>query len=201
MMFCTMYRWLISRSMDSPEGLGRRTARHVEHCETCRSYRDSCVSLGDRLAGAAEALSGAVSEILHAKILLRCGIGAAAAPLPAKHVPRRGAGRLKLVLAITAAAAAILIGAALWQALPTTTEKIVDNDPPTPHVPPGGVPPEHQLVRGLMGSPRIAAAFASQVNSVVDRSLDRELDQVREGGRAAADFVLARMPITINIPE
>jgi len=189
-MFCTIYRWLISRSMDSPGPLPARVAGHAERCEACKAYRDNCLSLADRLVGEAEEMSDAVSDDLHARILLRCGIGAGAAP--PRPEPVSHAGRLKLGLAAAAVAAAIIIAAlAVWRYSPDTPQ-----DPNTPDVDPGRL-----MAAVLTESPRVIVESAAKVNSAFDRSIDKELDDLRDSGLTAADFVLARMPIDIDILE
>ncbi len=185
-MFCTMYRWLISRSMDSGQALSPRVVGHLEHCETCRDYRESCLAIGTGLAAEAREAAPHVSDELHARILLRCGLGAEAAP--PTPMPRSQTRRLRLVLGVAAAAAAILVAVAIWQLYPTTV--------PTPDNPPVAIKPgEKEVVERLIGSPGLAVASAREINNALDESINSEFADLQESGLAAADFVLARMPL------
>jgi len=194
-MFCTIYRWLISRSMDTPGPLPKRVARHVAACPACRDYHDRCVELARRLVHEAADQSPAVSEELHARILLRCGVGAeAAAPRP---MPRLNARRLRIGLAI-AAAAAVLMAVMVWQYYPATTP------PPDDRIGPGPGPKPRQPIRyagsDLPIDPQWLVKASSEAGDVIERSIDEPLDQLRQTGRDAAGFVLARLPIDIELP-
>ena len=193
-MFCTIYRWLISRSMDSPGPLSRRVAKHVAQCPACRDYRDRCVELGDRLAGEAGEQAGLVSDELHARILLRCGAGAEAT-MP-RTMPRLNSRRFRLGLAV-AAAAAVVIALMAWQFYPATTQQpkgpIVEHkDRPKPG-------PAPVRIARIMDSRWLAVA-SDKASDAIDRSMNEQFDQLRQSGRDAAGFVLARMPIDIDLP-
>jgi len=195
-MFCILYKWLISRSMDSRRALPARVSQHVEHCPACRAYRDDCLALADELVNEARDIRATVSDDLHARILLRCGIGGGAspvvAPAPAMPMPHSRNGRLKLGLAVAAAAAAaIILGVAVLQFTPETSHT-----------------PKKIVIKSVPAFPEVysqpsslAVASAQRINNAIDRSIDREFDGLRNTGLAAADFVIARMPIPINMPE
>ena len=191
-MFCTMYRWLISRSMDSPGALSPRTAGHVARCEACRNYHRRCLELTDLLGAQAREQRGAVSEDLHARILLRCGAGAVAAP--PRPLPRMASRRVRVGLAAAAVSAIVLAAWLLRPAASPRPEDVAPKPTPSPHrVDPG----DQDMPLDYLLWPAIALAEA---NSAFDRSLDIEFEQIRQSGRAAAEFVLARMPIDIDLP-
>ena len=192
-MFCTIYRWLISRSMDTPGRLSQPVARHVGRCPACRAYRQSCIELGDRLADEAAEGAHRVSDELHARILLRCGAGAEAAAPTA--MPRSNGGRLRLGLAV-AVAASVLVALAAWQFYPghTQTPTVIVRPRINPEPKPKPDPIRIAIGPGWLGE------ASSKANDAINQSIDDEFERLRESGRAAAGFVLARMPIDIDLP-
>ena len=42
MMFCRIYKWKISRSLDRGKGLSEWLSRHVAKCENCKRFYESC---------------------------------------------------------------------------------------------------------------------------------------------------------------
>ena len=189
-MFCTMYRWLISRSLDSGQALSPRAEAHVARCEACRDYRQSCLAMGTGLAAEARQRTPQVSNELHARILLRCGLGAEAAPpMPMPHASAR---RLRLLRRVAAAAAMILVAIAIWQFYPTTVPAPQNPDPT------GG---KQEVVERLIDAPGMAVASVRKINSALDQSIDSEFAGLQESGLAAADFVLARMPLPVGATE
>jgi len=48
-MLCRIYRWLISRSLDSDAPPGPRLQRHLDSCGECRHRYDKLAALGKRL--------------------------------------------------------------------------------------------------------------------------------------------------------
>ena len=193
-MFCTVYRWLISRSMDSPGPLSHRAAKHVDRCPACRDYRDRCVELAGRLAGEAREQADPVSGELHARILLRCGAGAeAAAP---GTMPRLNSRRIRVGLVAAAVAAAIVVALAaylLHGSLSPKPQDIAPKPAPSPHRAPA--PDE-----GVPIDSRWLAIASAEVNNALGRSMDSGFERLRQSGLAAADFVLARMPVDIDLP-
>ena len=190
MMFCTMYRWLISRSLDSGEALSARAVGHIQQCQACRDYRASCLEMGTGLATEARGQTAPVSDALHARILLRCGLGAEAAPpAPMPHARTR---RFRVFRDVAAAAAVILVALAIWQFYPTTAPTPENPDPT------GG---KQEVVEGLIGAPGLAVASAREINNALDESMNREFAVLQESGLAAADFVLARIPIDVDMPR
>ena len=197
-MFCTLYRWVISRSIDTPGVLPRRVAKHVGRCPACRAYRESCIELGDHLVDEAAEQSHPVSDELHARILLRCGAAAEAESPTA--MPRLNRRRLRLGLAI-AAAASVLLALAAWQFYPAGTQRPVDIANPSPS--PRPKPTPIRIAKGNEGVPidaRWINVASSKANDVISQSMDDEFERLRESGRAAAGFVLARMPIDFDLP-
>ena len=187
-MFCTITRWLISRSLDSGQALSPRAEAHVARCEACRDYRQSCLAMGTGLAAEARQRTPGVSDELHARILLRCGLGAEAAP-PAP-LPRANTRRLTLFLGVAAAAAAIVVAVAIWQFYPATVQR-----PDGPPIAVNPTPGEQEVVERLIDAPGMAVASVRRINSALDESMNSEFADLQESGLAAADFVLARMPL------
>jgi len=58
-MFCRFFRIVISHAADVDRPLGRMTQTHMQLCESCRRFCESCQLLGDRLKAEAMDLSSA----------------------------------------------------------------------------------------------------------------------------------------------
>lgn len=48
-MFCRLFKFMISNSVDAHSGLSHTTRKHIRKCEDCRSFYETCLSLGDGL--------------------------------------------------------------------------------------------------------------------------------------------------------
>lgn len=48
-MFCWLFRFLISNSMDQSSRISEVAQRHASHCAGCRRFYEACVSLGEGL--------------------------------------------------------------------------------------------------------------------------------------------------------
>jgi len=68
-MFCSIYRFLISRSMDSGSPLPGRVERHVQRCPTCRRFASDAASLGASLAEEAAMLTEPLAPELQQRVL------------------------------------------------------------------------------------------------------------------------------------
>lgn len=44
-MFCWIFRFIISNTVDAGNGLSNRTQKHVRTCKDCRSFYEACLSL------------------------------------------------------------------------------------------------------------------------------------------------------------
>ncbi len=65
-MFCSIYKWFISRSQDLEKPLAGPVGRHLHRCASCREYAEFCESLKNRsaqdIAGYLDDYNGALNE-------------------------------------------------------------------------------------------------------------------------------------------
>jgi hypothetical protein len=190
MMPCFHHRILISRAANHDRTPPAFTRRHMQHCPTCRQFHETTVRVGQRLRHDADALSADVSEDLHQKILSRCGLDRPATRQPA---PRT----LTLARATgwaLAAAAVALLAVGVWVSVqpaktPTLEHRLVED---TPKPQPAAKPMPLQIVVELPATSADAAA------AKLYKPLEDELARLRQDGKAAADFLLACVPIDMD---
>ena len=61
-MFCRFFKIMISHAADSDRPPGRIIQRHMERCESCRRFYESCRTLGDGLRAEAMDLSSSCEQ-------------------------------------------------------------------------------------------------------------------------------------------
>jgi hypothetical protein len=69
MIFCWIYRRLISHRLDANEPLPERVQNHIRNCPGCRTFHASGIQLAEQLIGSAPLHRKAPSPFLHGKIL------------------------------------------------------------------------------------------------------------------------------------
>ena len=181
-MFCTVHKWLISRSMDSHRPAPRWVARHEARCSTCRQFRHRCHDMARQLAEQALPVEPGVSRTLHARIIERCRESSqAGARVPTAHGHPR---RLKVGVAMLAAAAVLLTVVGVWLALPERQ-----------------LPPREDHFVLLLDPRGLTSESASLADDVLSGSIEQEVDALGKQGLAAADMVLALLPIDVFPPE
>ena len=57
-MLCFIYKWNISRALDTGKPLSRLTKRHLAGCESCREFSRLGEEMGRRLTDDAASLAG-----------------------------------------------------------------------------------------------------------------------------------------------
>ena len=172
MMWCGVYRYLISWSMDSDEPLSALAARHVTACPDCRRFAESCGMLGRRLAEEAAAREVSVSPELHARIVR----GAITRGAPVRRIVW-----VRPVLGALAVAALLMLGVgAAWYAthlvrVQSPPIQVIRNTPPT-------------LVDD---SAQMASESAQAIQDALYSPYDEEMDLLLNKGKEAAQFLLA----------
>lgn len=74
-MFCFVFKWLISRSLDSKKRLAGHVTRHIRHCRECREFFWVSESLNRRLVRDAGGLLGRGDDTLSKKVLSALAVG------------------------------------------------------------------------------------------------------------------------------
>lgn len=222
-MLCFVHRWSISRSLDEGKPLSRRAARHVEACPRCAAFYAQCLRLERELAAHAEPLAAPVSPALHEAILRRCR---AVSPLHAgrasnvdrAEAPRGDAApwagpvssasaggrtsrgrRRRLFLrpqwalaAAAAAALAVFVSGYFLAPRPTPTLPIIKNPPPSP-------PAKAPGAEWLWPDVKAGSASVASLEEVLESPVEREIRLLQEDGKAAADILLACVPLDIGL--
>ena len=182
-MFCFLYRWRISSSMDSSQPMATQLRRHVERCPGCESFYRRCREIGPRLAAEAgpAATVGDVSPALHAQILRRCRDKTSAT--------RGGRGRAAFPrrLGWLAAAAVLLLAGLLAVRFA---------------VRPARTPPEladdtHPVV-WLADPPALASGSVAVIEGAMDEAMATEFASLGEDALAVADMLLAVLPLDLE---
>ena len=68
-MFCTIYKWKISRAMDSQKAASGLVQRHIHRCDSCREYAKLCASLKPKFTRDKQAVFQNFDENLNKKIM------------------------------------------------------------------------------------------------------------------------------------
>jgi hypothetical protein len=172
-MLCFIYKWNISRTLDTRKPLSRRTKRHLAGCESCREFSRLGEEMDRRLADDAASLLGDVKSELGEKVRRAIGeTGTASAP----RLSRTGLRHLKPVLG-TAAALAI-IGAGFFWLVRTR---------------PSGMPPLEPLLK-LEGQ-------RSNLVSVIVKAespYQEEIEGLKRAFLSTADFLAARFQVGLG---
>ena len=181
-MFCSLYKWRISSSLDSDEPMSARLRRHLDRCPQCERFYRRCLEIGPRLTAEADSAlaESDVSPALHAQILRHCREGrgqSAARPGGAQRRRRRPT--------LVAAAALLLLGilAALFLAAPGEPQperKLADETHP---------------VVWLADAPALAATSAAVIEGALEEALEVELASLGAEARAMADVLLDALPM------
>lgn len=69
-MFCTIYKWKISRAMDSQKAASGLVQRHIRRCDSCREYAELCTSLKPKFTQDKQAVLQNFDENLNKKIMM-----------------------------------------------------------------------------------------------------------------------------------
>lgn len=187
-MFCILHRWFISRSMDTVKPLPWVVDWHVRRCRECAHFRQQCLGMAERLSDEACLDDFSVSPELRAKILRRCrptpkSSGESTTPARRLHL-RRSA------VAWTAAAMVMLaVGVFLYsrfQATPQNTHPINGQ---------GAEPPAWLFTASPLSA---VSDSASVVENALRRPAENEIRLLRQDGKAAAEFILACIPLDLD---
>jgi len=194
-MFCFLHQWRISRHLDSDRPLPRRTRRHLARCRPCRTFYEHATALGERLTEQAGQVTAAVSPALHEKILRRCRQQPAAERTPASGRFARLRPRLALAAAVALPLIAAVVIYLIYLSRPPT-----DPGPPVVELPPPSSPGGNDSPIVMVYPSDLSARATAAIETVVQRPTEREIRLLGQDGRAAAEFLLACLPVEVQLP-
>ena len=189
-MLCILHKWLISRSMNVDGPLSRRVIKHIDGCPACKSFHDHCLALADELPNEANRQRPKVSTELHRKIMGRCY-----EPVRKTETSVRvetNIRRSRWTLAPAIAAGVILVTILAIQLYPGSE--------PSPQKPGPGV----QVAVGDTGpidwllDAGLKAGTAASIEGFLQGPIQEEIGLLKQDGKAAAEFILACVPLDVD---
>lgn len=180
-MFCMLYKWLISRSMDADKSLPRLVVKHLRKCPACNSFYENCLELAAQLPELAKDERAEVSNELHARIMRG---------LEGNKAKVRTAIRPGWRVLVPATAAAVVALAILL-----TIQNYRGPDQR----------PEPGSTAGVINTETIGwlielnAEKAVSIEEAVQGPLQEEIRLLGDEGKAAAEFLLACIPLDMNV--
>lgn len=189
-MFCILYKWFISRSMDRDESLPRLVKRHVSRCPECARFAQQCLDMASRLSEEARRETFSVSPELHEKILRR---RRPVQELSGESTVVIGALRLlRRPVVLTAAALVLLtvVGVYLYSRSRTTSQN-----------------PDKRIVKQQIVESKIwpltrwplSSESASVIEDALCQPIEEEIRLLRRDGEDAAEFLLACIPLDLDL--
>lgn len=176
-MFCWYFKYLISRAADSDRQLSQRTKKHIEHCESCRSFYTLCRSMEAGLREQAESTDSKLSSRLRQRII---------DSVSEKKVKTHKVGlRFRPVLAAAAVIAVVLAGIFVFNLNQ-------ENKEPDVHIVHADSARIQDLVKGI---------YSSNLPGMVENPLAVEMDNLEEDTKSAVKFLIDCVSIRINQPR
>lgn len=169
-MFCSIYKWLISRSEDLGKPMSGHAARHLRRCATCREYAEFCESLKNRSAQDIPGLLNNYNGAFNEKII---------SALSKHPEPKPGKGRNPILIPVLTAASVLLVISIsiLWLAGPSSNK----------------IPQLNQLSE--LGFSRTSV---ENMLVKVDSPFDQEIVELKKTLESTANFLLSRIDIEIG---
>lgn len=169
-MFCFIYKWLISRALDTGKGLSAAVHGHLHHCPNCRDFARLSEVLSRRLVQDAAALLQEKRETLDERVT------AALARKPKPSLP----GRRTLVPLPAFATVLVVLAAAVGLILLTFSPAAKDN-------------PIESLSEF-----RLSGTSLPAIVSRVESPIEAEMHELRQSVKSAADFLVSCLDIEIG---
>ena len=170
-MWCSIYKWKISRSLDSGKPPAGMTRRHLDRCGSCREYTRFAEDLGWRLK------EDAASHIESADTSLGERMAAAMGRLMESPTPSRPK-PFRLKPALAAAASVAIIGISLIWVVTSRPAKI---------------PPLDPLFK--FARPQ---AYVANAALKAESPLQEEILGWKQAFRSAADYLKAQLDIKLG---
>lgn len=178
-MFCPMYKWKISRAMDSQKPVSDMVQRHMRRCDSCREYAEFCASLKPKFTQDKGAILQDFDTSLNKKIMRaipeQIELRAESAPRDRsqKHSFRRPVLIPSLAAVFTVLAISISI---IFFSLPWSKQR----------------PPLGQL------SALISAASPEDVLSKVESPLEKEYTELKRTLESTSKFLISSFDFRIG---
>lgn len=169
-MFCSIYKWYISRALDSGKPLSGAAGRHIRRCASCREFAQFSESLENKCVKDVPGFLDGYNEELNEKII------SVLATQPEPKSPPRRKPALIPVLASASALLVISIGI-VWLVLPSSDE----------------ITPLNQLSQ--LG---ISKTSFENVLVKIDSPFEEELIELKQTLKSTTDFLLSRVDIKIG---
>jgi hypothetical protein len=177
-MWCAIYKWNISRTLDSGKALSGLTKRHLEGCASCREFSRANQDLEKRLSADAAALIGSADPSLAGRMKTR--IPAGRSEDSSSLVPSRPrTARLRPVWA-AAASLAVVVGVSLIWIVSTPPAKMPSLDP---------------LLR--FDGPR---AYLETAVQKAESPYQEEIQELKQALESTADYLISRLDVNLG-PE
>ncbi len=68
-MWCFLYKWLISHSLDADKPLLKIVEKHIKRCQSCREFHETSAAIAGQLVREVRASESFVPPLLHEKIM------------------------------------------------------------------------------------------------------------------------------------
>ena len=178
-MFCNIYKWLISRSLDSGKGVPGIVSRHLGRCRGCREFSRLSQSLDRKLVGDASRFlqKSTVNDSLNKKIILALAV---------KQPPVKFQRRRFLAAPVPALAAAVIVLAvAVGIILQTVTGPVKA---------PGTT---NDIINDLSEFSIIDASFREAVGGI-ESPMETEIHELKQTLNSAAEFIISGLDIKID---
>ena len=180
-MLCILHRWFISQSIDSINLLPKRVVRHMEKCPSCKSFRERSGAMADQLSEESQWRRLEVSAELHGRIMRKLQEDSAAARVVIDA--RRLWLRLAPVIA-TAAVLLVMVTIHLWPKEQGSGQMAVN-----------GINPVAFLAVGES----FKVESVSSIEAALQRPMQEEIHLLGQDGKAAAEFLVACIPLDIDV--
>jgi hypothetical protein len=172
-MWCLIYKWKISRAMDSGKPLAGLTRRHLRGCVSCREFAESCEKMGRRLSEDAAALIGGADASLGDRV--RSALAEqirAEVPAP----PRPDFARWRPILA--AAVSLVVVGVSVVWLVTSRPRQMPRLDP--------------------LFSFESAQVYLQNALQKAESPYQEEIAELEKAFKSTADFLLARLNIGLG---
>lgn len=168
-MFCSINKWLISRSLDSGKPIPDPVERHLQRCASCQEFVRFCESLKQRCVQDRPDFLKIHNESLKEKILSSLD------KIPARSVKAR---KPLLVPLVTAASLLLAISISIiWLRAPDSRQLL----------------PMNQLFGFDLAKTSIEDTLVK-----IESPLEEEIFELRETMKSATEFLLARLDPNIG---
>jgi anti-sigma-K factor RskA len=176
-MFCHIIQWRIEKQIDDT---GQVTSagllRHLDTCPACRHWRDSLLRIQQQLQTASPPVSD--SDIQRIQATLRDSLSAKRSPV-ISQTGRTPHTRYRIGLAVSTAAAVILVAAGLFSVYNRPEPEIVNY---------------HEAIAPVTQLPRQLQHRVSELVKLSDQMIESEMNRTKQDLRQSVGFIQSCLP-------